>query len=269
MAGAQRPPVLYLANASTAAIRQAMSAGSIGQLATPAEGRTPGDSCYWAADNGCFGKGYPGDQGYLRWLEELSAWAGRALFATAPDVPGDAAGTLQRSLPFFEAIRGCGYPVALVAQNGLERLEVPWEQIDGLFLGGVQQCGSCGWVRPVGAQVPKLLNVECCPRCPGGTLSEWKTSRAAAILTLEAKRRGLWVHMGRVNSQERLREAAWMGVDSVDGTYLTFGPDKHLPAVRRWLKDLAWGPCRSPQAIQARTAGACLPAATVCPEGVA
>ncbi len=37
-----------------------------------------------------------------------------------------------------------------------------------------------------------------------------------------AKRRGKWVHMGRVNSHRRLRYAATIGCDSADGTVLRF-----------------------------------------------
>jgi hypothetical protein len=54
----------------------------------------------------------------------------------------------------------------------------------------------------------------------------------------EARGRGKWVHMGRVNSLRRLRYAAAIGCDSADGTYLAFGPDTNLPAVRGWLRDV-------------------------------
>jgi hypothetical protein len=36
----------------------------------------------------------------------------------------------------------------------------------------------------------------------------------------DARRRGKWVHMGRVNGLRRLRIALDFGVDSVDGTFL-------------------------------------------------
>lgn len=247
--------VLYLANASSAEIRASMASGELGQLVTPAEGKSPAKARYWAADNGCFGVGYPGDAGYLRWLTAQQPWAGSALFATAPDVPGDAIATLERSQPFWAALRARGFKAALVAQNGMNADGLPWSEIDAVFLGGMQQCGDCGWVRAIGEPVPALCNVAMCPHCRG-TLSEWKVSRPARQLTLEAKRRGLWVHMGRVNSEERLREAAWMGVDSVDGTYLAFGPDRNLRQVRRWLRELPFpGPLRSPAAVEARTQG--------------
>jgi hypothetical protein len=98
--------------------------------------RPPLPGVWWAADNGCFGSGYPGDAGWLRWLERLAEHAGRCLFATAPDVVGHAAATLARSAPHLPTIRGLGYPAALVAQDGLEELGVPWETFDVLFIGG-------------------------------------------------------------------------------------------------------------------------------------
>ena len=49
------------------------------------------------ADNGCFGKGYPGDDKWFAWLQTLPVE--RCRFATAPDVVGDAAATLAPDDP--------------------------------------------------------------------------------------------------------------------------------------------------------------------------
>jgi hypothetical protein len=48
--------------------------------------------------------------------------------------------------------------------------------------------------------------------------------------------------MGRVNSLKRFRAARSMGCDSVDGTYLTFGPDINLPKLLSWLDDSETAP---------------------------
>src|SRR6266508_1220165 len=95
-----------------------------------------------------------------------------------------------------------GYPVALVAQDGLEHLTVPWHSFDVLFIGG-------------------------------GTA--WKLGPAAADLAAQARAHGRRVHCGRVNSLRRLRYAASIGCDSVDGTFLAYGPDRNLPVLLRWL----------------------------------
>jgi hypothetical protein len=197
--------MIYFGNASGGATRDAMTTGELGMMATPAEGKSPAFAKVWAADNGCFGKGYPGDAGYLAWLGKHSEHAPRCMFATAPDVVGDAAATLERSAPFYAPIRALGYPVALVAQDGLTPGRVPWADIDALFIGGS---------------------------------TDWKLGAAARLLITEAKARGLFVHIGRVNSHRRMRYAQFVGADSVDGTFLTFGPEKNLPKLRGWLRDI-------------------------------
>ena len=68
--------------------------------------------------------------------------------------------------------------------------------------------------------------------------TEWKTSPAAHRLALEARRRGLAVHMGRVNSRRRLRIAQAFGCTSADGTYLAFGPGTNLPRLLAWMNEL-------------------------------
>jgi C-5 cytosine-specific DNA methylase len=66
-------------------------------------------------------------------------------------------------------------------------------------------------------------------------ITAWKLSAAAAELATKAGRRGLWVHMGRVNSHRRLRHADAIGCHSADGTYFAYGPDKNLPKLLGWL----------------------------------
>lgn len=179
-----------------------MTSGELGQMCTPAEGRAPLPGVTWAADNGCFGKGYPGDARWIAWLERHSADADRCLFATAPDVVADSAATLRRSALWYSAIRSLGYRPALVAQDGLRVADVPWHDVDALFIGGS---------------------------------TPWKLDSNATTLAHAAKARGKWLHMGRVNSGKRWRYAESIGCDSVDGTFLTFGPDTNLPRLRAWM----------------------------------
>jgi hypothetical protein len=198
--------VRYYATASGPRVREAMAAGLLGMIATPAAGNAVPADVDWCADNSCFTPGrYPGDTAYLRWLGQRVDRAGRCAFATAPDVPFNAAATLARAQPMLEHIRAAGYPAALVAQDGLEDLPISWNSFDALFLGGTTQ---------------------------------WKLGPAAARLAREARQHGLWVHMGRVNSRRRLRYAASIGCQSADGTCLAFGPDLQLPRLLGWLSDL-------------------------------
>jgi hypothetical protein len=182
-----------------------MAKGLIGMIATPAAGNAVPDGVDWCADNGVFGGAYPGDAAYLAWLADRQHLTTRAAFAVAPDVVGDAAATLARSVPLLPAIRGLGFRAALAAQNGLEHLTVPWDDFDVLFLGGD---------------------------------TAWKLGPHARALTAEALNNGKRVHMGRVNSGQRLRYAHAIGCHSADGTYLAFGPDRNLPQLLAWLRHI-------------------------------
>jgi hypothetical protein len=207
--------VLYLCNPSTDAITASMQRGELGFIDTPAQ-RQQRVGSRWCADNGCFGKGYPGDEAWLAWLARQAAERDAALcvFATAPDVVADFAATWARSRPWLSRIRELGLPAALVAQDGMSVDTFDgWDELDVLFVGGS---------------------------------TEWKLGAAARALVAEAKRRGKHVHMGRVNSRKRLRYAQAIGVDSCDGTLLTFGPDKHLPSLLRWLAQLEEDSRRDP-----------------------
>lgn len=163
-------------------------------MITPRMGQRPPDGQPWAADNGRFAspQDYT-DDSYLEWLFMQSRDVDRCLFATAPDVVGDATATLALSAPMFEAIRRYGYPVALVAQDGLEDEPIPWDDFDALFIGGT---------------------------------TAWKLSAAAADIAAQAKARSKWVHMGRVNSLRRMRYGESIGCDSADGTVLKHDPNR-------------------------------------------
>ncbi len=158
----------------------------------------------WAADNGCYTKGDRFDlPSYLTWLDQFSPLArSRCLFATAPDIVGDAAATWDRSKQVLPLLRALEFPAALVAQDGIQDTVIEWDAFDALFIGGS---------------------------------TAWKLSEPTYALIGEAKRRGKWVHCGRVNSGRRFHAMAAAGCDSVDGTHLAFGPDKKLPQILSWL----------------------------------
>ena len=197
--------MLYFATASGPLVREAMDAGKLGQIVTPAAGNRLERGRVWCGDNSVFGDKYPGDAEYHRWITRFTEHRASCRFIVAPDVICDAAATLSRSALHFDAVRALGFPVALVGQNGLEGLTVPWGDFDAFFIGGDD---------------------------------EWKEGPAAQELVIEAKSRGKWVHMGRVNSRRRLRYAARIGCDSADGTYLAFGPRINLPKLLRWLDEI-------------------------------
>lgn len=172
----------------------------------------------WAGDNGAFTKAKGGfsAEKFRTMLRRPALLAARSTcqFIVAPDklvvlpcgtVVGDARGTLEQFSAWAREIRDLGYPVALVAQNGLEDMldEVPWDLVDVLFIGGS---------------------------------TEWKTSAAAEKCVDRARSMYKRTHMGRVNSLRRMMRAQDMGCDTVDGTFLAFGPTKNLPRLLKWIQ---------------------------------
>jgi len=182
-----------------------MLAGLLGQIVTPAAGNRLLEGVDWVGDNSVFGGAYPGDGAYLDWLTAHADRADRCLFAVAPDVVCDAEATWERSAPMLGPIRALGLPVGYVAQNGATPANLPFAAFDALFIGGD---------------------------------TEWKLGPEARALVTAARDRGVPVHMGRVNSRRRLRYAAAIGCDSADGTFLAHGPNRNLPQLLGWLREL-------------------------------
>lgn len=194
--------MIYLATSNSPAIREAVASGLIGRLCTP-QGGSPPTVGEWGADSGCFTLGDRFSlEKYLAWLRRLAPYASRCHFAPAPDVVADHAATLARSLPVLPTIRALGYPAALVGQDGATPETMPWGEFDVLFLGGS---------------------------------TEWKLGPEARALCSEARRRGIPIHVGRVNSRKRyLYSRDTLAATSADGTYLSFGPTVNLPQVISW-----------------------------------
>lgn len=200
----------YFANPSTPKVRDAMQRrNDLGAILTPKQGNLIPAGVHWCADNGVFGKGFPGEDKWFAWLAALPYDRALCEFAVAPDVVADAPATLTRSAPWLPKIRALGIPAAFVAQDGQENLPVPWDEFDVLFIGGS---------------------------------TDWKLSGHSQRIAFEARSRGKRVHMGRVNSHRRLVTAALAHCcDSADGTFVSFGPDVNLPKVEAWLDDLNVG----------------------------
>lgn len=187
--------------------KEAQANDRLGFLLTPEMGNLPTNLSTrpWGADTGCFTLGDTFSLGkYISWLEKMRPYQATCCFATAPDVVGNAKKTWVRSRYVLPLLKQMGWIPALVAQNGIERMldDIDWSQVGALFIGGT---------------------------------TRWKTSPIVEWLIQYAKSLGLWVHMGRVNSWTRFWRAIEMGCDSVDGTFLTFGPSKNTERLNKWL----------------------------------
>jgi len=142
----------------------------------------------WAMDNGRFSKGGVN----LKWtqgkweamLKRYQSIPG-CKFCVVPDVPFNAAETLELFYEYAPIVKSYGYPLAICTQDTMIPDDIPWSQISAVFIGGSD---------------------------------DHKLGAEAVAIMLEAKRRGVWVHVGRVNSTKRLKQF-WYA-DSVDGTTL-------------------------------------------------
>ena len=181
----------------------------LGRLLTPDNGNSvesvTADGLLWGCDNGCFG-GFDPDA-FQRMLERVSGQPG-LLWAVCPDVVADAKATLAL-WPWWSAlIRSRGCRACFVLQDGQEGEPLP--DADAYFVGGS---------------------------------TAWKLSQCAADLGAEAKRRGRWLHVGRVNTLRRLQAAFDMGADSVDGTQYSRFADTYLADHLRFVQSLERQPC--------------------------
>lgn len=199
------PEVIVLVSGGTKTVRRMAHHPNLGVLLVPSAGNRETFGLPWAIDNGAF-SGF--DEGaYLSLLEVWSPRANECLFATCPDVVGDAEETLALFDVWRDRVFSYGFPVALVLQDGMtvEGLSDYWDRLHAVFVGGS---------------------------------TDYKLGRDAALIVAAAKRRGLWCHMGRVNTGKRVKHAARIGVDSVDGSQFSRFSETHLPWFLQALSDL-------------------------------
>lgn len=194
--------ILLLTHGLPSILRLRAEGINVGRLLQPRhvgnEQATQDAGIVWAADNDAY-NGFDAER-YVAMLERLVPGAA---FVAAPDVVGDAETTLRWFEEWEPILRARDLPVGLVMQDGQEDRPVPWSAIEAAFIGGT---------------------------------TRWKMSPKAGALAAEAKRRGKWVHVGRVNSIRRMTYARSVGADSVDGTQWVRFIDTHKHLARRGLE---------------------------------
>lgn len=85
------------------------------------------DKCLWAADNNCFNNPDLRVDDYLSWLKSKQKYLENCIFATAPDVVGDAKETWKRSKDILPEIRKLGYAAAGTAKRDQNTWEIKQE----------------------------------------------------------------------------------------------------------------------------------------------
>jgi hypothetical protein len=162
---------------------------------------------HWIADNGCFSGSWD-KHDWIIWLHKMLPYVDTCDFATLPDVMGDHKETLHRYAIHYHQVKEMGYKCAFVCQDGCEPKEIP--SCDAVFIGGS---------------------------------TEFKMSKEARDCMIEAKHRGIPVHIGRVNSAKRYAYFLLNGADSFDGTKYIYEPDAVTKEVERWAaQKTLWRP---------------------------
>lgn len=137
----------------------------------------------YALDNDAFSTWSQGREWSEKEWYELLKWARmsgmKPCWALVPDVVADKQGTIDRWFKYKEHAIGFGWPLAFAVQDGMTPEDVP-KDADVVFVGGT---------------------------------TEWKW-RNLGLWTRQFRR----VHVGRVNSLEKLWVCQDFGVESVDGT---------------------------------------------------
>jgi hypothetical protein len=154
------------------------------QLLTPATCRLRQRAeAHFAIDNGSFSQFVRKE--FLSLLKREQPCVELCRFLVVPDVVANA----RRTLEVFRywQFRLTGWPLALAAQDGLEDLDIPWDDLAAIFIGGS---------------------------------TKWKMSECAADVIKAAKAMDVWVHAGRVNTPGRFEYFEALGADSIDGTGL-------------------------------------------------
>jgi hypothetical protein len=158
---------------------------TVEQLLTPLTRFSRQDqAAHFAVDNGAFAGFNP--TFFLSLLAREYSSRHLCRFVAVPDIVGSARRTLEVFNCWYDQLDG--WPIALVAQDGQEDLNIPWSCIQTIFIGGT---------------------------------TSFKLSKAAADIIKTAKAVGKWIHAGRVNTPGRFEYFEELGVDSIDGTGLS------------------------------------------------
>lgn len=158
--------------------------GRVANLIAPGGWRNAPPGMAYALDNGAFGcwtAGKPFDsEAFYAFLDRVATGPGPApLWVAVPDVVADRKGTLSSWEEHAPRVARYGWPLAFVVQDGMRRQDVPLAA-DLVFV--------------------------------GGTLA-WKWAHVPAWAAWFKR-----VHVGRVNSPEKLWQLESLGVESCDGT---------------------------------------------------
>lgn len=195
-----------LVSGATPTVKKHLGHPNLGQLITARDGNLPISGLAYAADNSAYSDW--NEESFIRMLDRLKGYTTPPVFVAVPDYVGNARITNQLFRRWAPEIFSRGLPLGYVLQDGQGASTVPWEDISAIFIGGS---------------------------------TDFKTDDHVKYLVRKAKKKGIWIHMGRVNSLQRLQTASEMGVDSVDGSGFSRFAEIKLSRALRYLETAQYG----------------------------
>lgn len=184
-----------------------------GQLLSPTTRHT-NTGCVFAIDNGAYSKF--DSNGFRKLLEREEHNRSRCLFVTVPDIVANARRTMEIWRYRHQFVQD--WPMALVAQDGMEDIDIPWHEFNAIFIGGGDP---------------------------------WKDSTASIDIVKAAKTLGKHVHVGRVNQIKRFKRFHDVGADTCDGSSVAIYEYKLTDIERALTRDTAPMLWDEPQSIEA------------------
>lgn len=155
----------------------------------------------WALDNDAFSAWENGDEWneslYWKFLDWAKTQKHQPMWAAVPDVVADLSGTLRNWNKFNERVAEYEWPLAFVVQDGMTPEHVP-DQAEVVFIGGTYK---------------------------------WKWNNAPKFAQVFDR-----VHIGRVNTLQKLRRCDELGVESVDGTGWFRRPEAEFFEIEDYLR---------------------------------
>jgi hypothetical protein len=220
--------MILLVSGATTTIKRYEGHAALGRLVQPRSwGRidpVARSGMPWGADNDALAGVNP--DAYLRMLDAIARSPREQLkFVAAPDavertpegIVGSWEGTLWLWRCWRPALVARGLPPAIVLQDGATPDTIPWDELAAVFV---------------------------------GASTRWKLSRTAELLVRLARTRGLWIHVGRVNTFGRLARIEAMGAHSFDGSQFSRWPEKYIPS---FLARLQYQQQPIPEVLRARS----------------
>lgn len=188
----------------------------LGHLVTPQNGNDLRSllrsGLSWACDNSAYSK-----PDYFKfWNLLIDCWEWMRYsppdWIAVPDCVANHSETIRLFFDWMDTMQcelgEIPFPLAFVIQNGATEDSIPWDLIDAVFIGGDD---------------------------------EFKL-RDSIPLVYAARDRGKIVHVGRVNTLNRIRFAMEIGADSIDGTGFSMFPEVKLLRALKEIKAVSSQP---------------------------